>query len=419
MLVFSHGLAGNPVDGKSMDFLTRLAGYGYIVAAPFHGDKRFSRVKIEDLQDVLYIALNFDRVVELQAMRPLSVMAVIDLMLDHPQFGARIDAARIGGIGGSMGGATMIWLLGAELTNGFTSLNSRATVQDARIKAAVGYVPYAGQHFLPAFGNDNATARNVTAPYLAISGTADTTAPIKLMEQAMNNFRGARYQVALTNVVHTYDPAYADDVFGWSIPFFDAYLNGNKTSLDRLTRQKNVRGGLDDNLHIDYTPPLPLAAGEVLVDEFYNTYIRRYFMTSRQADKDFVDTFYASQGSSRTGYQFKGYALPGPLELRPATQAPVCRYYVPGSTNTHFYSADPAECQLLQSWGATYEGIDFWTNRASGAACPTGTHAVSRLYNNRWRENDSTHRYTTSSSTVQAMKDQGWLDEGVVMCAPL
>lgn len=419
LLVFSHGLAGNPVDGKSIDFLVRLASYGYIVAAPFHGDKRYSRVKIADLEDIVYVVLNFDRVVEMQALRPLSVKALIDLMLAHPQFAGRIDAARIGGIGGSMGGATMSWLLGAELTSGYPSLRSRPTVQDPRIRAAVGYVPYAGQHFLPAFGDGNATARNVVAPYLAISGTADTTAPIKLMEQAMNNFRGARYQVALTGVVHTYDPAYADDVFGWSLPFFDAYLNGNKASLDRVTRQKNVRGGLDDSLHIDYTPPLPLAAGEVLVDEFYNVNIRRYFMTSRQADKDFVDTYFTPLGSSRTGYQFKGYALPGPLESRPAAQAPVCRYYVPAPTNTHFYSADSAECQLLQSWGATYEGIDFWTNRAGAAACPVGTHAVTRLYNNRWRENDSTHRYTTSTSMVRSMQDQGWLDEGVVMCAPL
>lgn len=419
LLVFSHGLAGNPVDGKSIDFLVRMASFGYIVAAPFHGDKRFSRVKIEDIEDILYVALNFDRIVELQAMRPVAVKSVIDMMLGHPQFSAYIDPERIGGIGGSMGGATLTWLLGAEITNGYPSLRSRPTVRDPRIKAAVGFVPYAGQRFLPAFGDDNATARNVTTPYLALSGTADTTAPIVMMEQAMNNFRGARYQVALTGVPHTYLTSYADDVFGWALPFFDAYLNGNKDSMDRLTRQKNVRGGLDDLLRIDYTSPMPLAAGEVLIDEFYNVNIRRYFMTSRQADKDFVDRVYGPLGSSRTSYQFKGYTLPGPAELRVATQAPVCRWFVP-SLLTHFFSADTGECQYLNSLGANNEGIDFWTTRATASACPAGTHAVTRLYNNRWRENDSTHRYTTSTSTARRMvAEQGWIDEGAVMCAPL
>ncbi len=419
LVVFSHGLAGSPIDGKSIDFLVRLASYGYIVAAPFHGDKRFSRIKVEDLEDLLYIAFNFDRVVELEAMRPLSVKAVIDLMLGHPQFGAHIDAARIGGIGGSMGGATMTWLLGAEITTSYPGLRSKPTVRDPRIKAAVGYVPYAGQHFLPAFGDDNATARNVTTPYLSISGTADTTAPIALMEQAMNNFRGSRYQVALAGIEHTYAVSYADDVFGWVIPFFSAHLNGDRNALDRLTRQKNVRGGLNDSVRIDVTAPTALRAGEVLAEEFYSTNFRRYFMTSRASDKDIIDRGLAGPGWSRTGYAFKGYTLPGPAELRVATQAPVCRFFFPAIL-THFFSAEPAECNLVRGYGTIDEGIDFWITHARDAACPAGSLALTRLYNNRWRENESNHRYTTSRSLATALvRDNGWINEGVVMCAPL
>ena len=297
MLVFSHGLAGSPVDGKSIDFLVRLASYGYIVSAPFHGDGRFSRLKVEDVGDLFYVIRNFDRIVELQAMRPFSVKAVIDLMLAHPDFGARIDATRIGGIGGSMGGATMTWLLGAHLTDNYPRLTAKATVQDPRIKAAVGYVPYAGQSFLPAFGDDNATAKNVTAPYLSISGTSDTTAPMFMMEQAVNNFRGARYQVGLSGVEHTYQSSYANDVFGWAIPFFAAYLNGDKSALDRLTRQKNIGGGLNDYLRIDYVKPTPLVSGEALVDEFYNTIIRHHFLTASNADKEAID-----RGSAGAGF---------------------------------------------------------------------------------------------------------------------
>ena len=419
LLVFSHGLSGSPVDGKSIDFLVRLASFGYIVAAPFHGDARFARVRIEDIGDLLYIIRNFDRFVELQALRPLSVKAVIDLMLADPDFSRLIDATRIGGIGGSMGGATMTWLLGAHLTDNYPRLSAKATVQDPRIKAAVGYVPYAGQRLLPAFGDDNATARNVTAPYLSISGTADTTAPMFLMEQAMNNFRGARYQVALQDVEHTYQSSYADDVFGWAIPFFAAHLNGDRAAFDRLSRQKNVGGGLNDFLRIDYLAPSAPANGEVLVDEFFNTASRRYFITANSADKDLIDRGGAGTGWTRTGYQFKAYTIPGPTELRPATQAPVCRLYSPG-LNTHFYSAGSRSCQLQRATrGWVDEGIAFWINSATQSTCAAGTLAVTRLSDSRSLGANSNHRYTTSRSQIEAMKADGWFEEGVVMCAPL
>lgn len=418
MVVFSHGLASSPVDGKSIDFLVRLASYGYVVAAPFHGDPRFSRVRLEDLSDYWYLLSNFDRFVEMQALRPLAIKATIDLMLSDPQFASRIDATRIGGVGGSMGGATMVWLLGAKITCSYFSLDSRNTVQDPRIKAAVGYVPYAGQHFLPAFGNDNATASAVSVPFLAISGTDDTTAPIALMEQALNNFRGTRFLVALSGVPHTYQTSYADDVFGWMLPFLDAHVNGNKAALDLLVRQKNVRGGLEDILRIDNTVPNSVGAGELRVDEFYNDLSRHYALFARQADKDFVERGAAGPGWRRTGYAFKGLSLPGPTELRPANQSPVCRYYIP-AVNTHFYSALQAECDLVRSIGGLFDGVEFWVTRASDASCPAGTQALTRLYNNRWHEMDSNHRYLTSASETSVMQRQGWSNEGVVMCVPL
>ena len=43
----------------------------------------------------------------------------------------------------------------------------------------MGYVPYFGIDVYPAFGRDLQGLDGVTLPYLAISGTADTTAPIR------------------------------------------------------------------------------------------------------------------------------------------------------------------------------------------------------------------------------------------------
>lgn len=252
LLVLSHGLAGSPLDVSALETMGRLASFGYVVAAPFHGDARFSLIDVNNIGDLLRVVANFDQFVEMQALRPLSLKATVDAMLANPDFGPRIDPAKIGGFGASMGGASMTWLLGAYVTDGLVSQNSRPTVTDPRIKAAVGYVPYAGENFLPAFGANNATAANVNTPYLAICGTADVVAPMARMVQAMNQFQNSRYLVTLTGVQHGYDPTYAGDVFGWVIPFLDAYVKGDATALANFLQQQNILGGLDDNLVIDF-----------------------------------------------------------------------------------------------------------------------------------------------------------------------
>jgi len=251
LLTFVHGLGSTPLDSYSIDFLNRFASQGYIVAAAFHGDGRFLKLQLEDIGDVFYIVRKFDAFVELQALRPLAVKAMIDALLADPDFGASIDPERIGGIGVSMGGETLGLLLGAELTDSYWSQGTVGTVTDSRIKAAVGYIPYAGQNFLPAYGEDNATARNIRAPYLAISGGADPVAPISRMTQALNATRSAAYQISLNGVAHQYDSSYADDIFGWAMPFLATYLDcgeQGRSSRERLQRQLQVAGGLDDQL---------------------------------------------------------------------------------------------------------------------------------------------------------------------------
>ena len=254
-LVFSHGLAASPLDDHSLEVMNRLASFGYIVAAPFHGDARFSLINVGNIGDLWSVVDNFDQFVEMEALRPLSLKATVDAILAHPDFGPHINPNKIGGFGASMGGASITWLLGASITDGFVSHNAHPSVSDPRIKAGVGYVPFAGENFFPAFGDDNATAKNVNTPYLAISGTADKVAPMDRMEQAMNLFQNSHYMVALTGVPHGYDSSYAGDVFGWAIPFLNAYVKGDASALANFVQQKNIVGGLDDNVVIDYTAP--------------------------------------------------------------------------------------------------------------------------------------------------------------------
>ncbi|MDP4029534.1 MAG: hypothetical protein Q8P42_11305 [Gallionella sp.] len=120
----------------------------------------------------------------------------------------------------------------------------------------------------------------------------------------------------------------------------------------------------------------------------------------------------------------------------------VCRFYgsmSPGP-NSHFFTADQGECDLLKSLQQTpipgaaqqwnYEGQGFSANTpipaVSGGAptCPAGSAPVYRAYNNAWVANgknpwDSNHRFSTDPDDIQEVVTKyGWQNEGIVMCAP-
>jgi len=258
VVVFSHGYSGSPLSSDYISGLSVFASYGYVVIAPFHGDLRFSDLKIDNLSDAIAVALNLDNFTALQALRPLSISAALDLVLAHPQWKDHIDATQIGGFGASMGGETMMLLGGAglSLTSSYLGgLSSKPVTYDPRIKAAVGYVPYFGQPFLPTFGRDQHGLDGINLPFLGISGTADTTAPIIEVEIGMSRLTGTRELVALSGVEHGFDLASTNDIFTWTLTFLDAEVRGNPATQELLSTMASVAGGGDDSVVIYYNGP--------------------------------------------------------------------------------------------------------------------------------------------------------------------
>ena len=251
VIAYSHGYSGSPISNDYISGLTIFASYGYVVIAPFHGDPRFSDLKVESFTDAIVLLSHFSNFTAMQALRPLSVSAALDLVLAHPQWQGHIDPARIGGFGASMGGETMMLLRGAGLTTSVDWSWDRVT-SDPRIKAAVGYVPYFGQPFLPAFGRDQHGLDGVDLPFLGISGTADTTAPISVTEIGMSRLAGTRELVALSGVEHGFDIASTDDIFTWMLMFLDAEVLGNPETKKQLATMASVAGGGDDRVVIFY-----------------------------------------------------------------------------------------------------------------------------------------------------------------------
>ena len=252
VVAFSHGYSGSPLSNDYISALSVFASYGYVVIAPFHGDVRFSDLRIDNLGDAIALASHLDNFTALQALRPLSISAALDIVLAHPQWQGHIDATRIGGFGASMGGETMMLLGGAGLTTSYfdIGLSWKQVTRDLRIKAAVGYVPYFGQPVLPAFGRLQHGLDGIALPFLGISGTADTTAPISEVETGMSRLTGTRRLVALAGVTHGFDLTSTFDIFTWTLTFLDAEVRGNPATQEQLSTMGSVAGGGNDRVII-------------------------------------------------------------------------------------------------------------------------------------------------------------------------
>jgi predicted dienelactone hydrolase len=144
---------------------------------------------------------------------------------------------------------------GAGLTTSYPGLSSDQVTHDRRIKAAVGYVPYFGQPVLPAFGRDQHGLDGVDLPFLGISGTADTTAPISEVKSGMSRLTGTRELVVLSGVEHGFDVASTNDIFTWTIMFLDAEVLGNPATQKQLSTMASVAGGGGDSVMIFYNGP--------------------------------------------------------------------------------------------------------------------------------------------------------------------
>jgi hypothetical protein len=170
-----------------------------------------------------------------------------------------------------------------------------------------------------------------------------------------------------------------------------------------------------------------MAASGDLLDaiEYYYPKLDHYFVT---ADAHEISALDAGMfpGWQRTGLSFK--------VLDPATAvanvSPVCRFYgsPAAGLDSHFYSASPAECNLVKqrfpgAW--IFESGNVFLvglpDPANGH-CQSGTAPIYRSWNGR---TDSNHRYTNDPTVQQSMIARGYIAEGygppsmpVAMCSP-
>jgi predicted dienelactone hydrolase len=413
LLVYSHGYGGSPLSGSYFDALLLLASNGYIVAAPFHGDFRYSALGPDSWDGVTFrgpIPV-WDDFVAMQAVRPLALSAMLDTLLAHPYWRDRIDTARIGGFGVSQGGESMLLMAGAQLTESPTGAAKRVTL-DTRLKAAVGYVPYFGTNNIPAFGAEQRGLDGVALPFLGISGTSDPIAPENQVERGMQRLGSTRVMVNIAEMGHDLTPRYPQDIYTWTLVFLAATVGADANALAQLQRMERVTGGADDFVKLGYVAPAPAVGDERITVEYYNASLDHYFITAEPAEMSALDNG-SPPGWTRTGYEFKTWARSSSIGV------PACRFFgTPGiGPNSHFFTIDPVECEGVKQQPAwTYEGLAFNAVQPGPTVCAPGQTVVTRLYNNG-KGGQGNHRYLTGPTERERMLGQGWVSEGPRLCA--
>ena len=169
--------------------------------------------------------------------------------------------------------------------------------------------------------------------------------------------------------------------------------------------------------------PLPPGIAEIPAVEFYHAGFDHYFLSADPAEIAGLDSGVFS-GWARTGESFLVHSA-GSYDAAPVK--PVCRYYgLPSAgLDSHFYSADPAECYRVNrdygtEWYAENGNVfQVILPDPMHGDCPGGSVQVFRLFNGR---RDANHRYTTKPAIVAQMLALGWRREGygphaATMCA--
>jgi hypothetical protein len=309
----------------------------------------------------------------------------------------------------------MMLAQGSKMT---TSLGGaeRVIVRDNRYKALVGYVPFSGYSFQPAFGDSNQGVNSVRVPYLGIGGTADVVAPISRTSQMIGALGGSKYFVTIEGMPHGLRAQDAPELFGWTFAFLKAHLSRSQSERVALDQITNFAGNADDRLQIHKT----LGWGsrdELEVVEYFLPKINKFFMTGLPNEIALLDAL--PENFQRTGLRYATLRLDAPIG------DPMCRFWANdgGRLNTHFYSLKPADCALVrqQPWARDEGNVMRALTTDVPADLPATTDVcalrdtvkIIRLFN----ANTANHRYIPEPLLARTTLTADWAVEGPVFCA--
>ena len=244
--------------------------------------------------------------------------------------------------------------------------------------------------------------------------TASRGAPQRLNTLDGNQIEVLRIDIRLDNA------PWASYFFGYGVGVVAAYSSSNAPLAVPLFRPVSLPPPKIEGTVVEY----------VNTADFPNAPGGHYFYSADRAEQAMVDAGAVGK-FVRTGHDFAAGGF-----------VPVCRFYgslSPGP-NSHFFTVSEAECASLKSQQASptpstgqqwnYEGTGLYSvapaiNAQGQLQCLSGSVPVYRAYNNAYPKGggknawDSNHRYSTHSSDIDNLVAQGWVAEGIALCAPV
>jgi predicted dienelactone hydrolase len=222
VLVFSHGFGGCATQSKFMTEV--LAAHGYWVFAPNHKDARCGGARSgggrpdapfrdpQSWSDRSFIDRRDD------------IRAIQDAIATSPEYASRVDLNRVGYIGHSLGGYTVVGLAGGW-----------ATWKTPGVKAVLALSPYTEPYLV------HGTLSGVSAPVMYQGGTLDfgITPSIRKADGVYDATPAPKYFVDFARAGHF---AWTDlrngahgEINEYAIAFLDHYVLGTPAT-SRLTK---------------------------------------------------------------------------------------------------------------------------------------------------------------------------------------
>jgi len=162
---------------------------------------------------------------------------------------------------------------------------------------------------------------------------------------------------------------------------------------------------------------ITIAPADADVIEFFYPPLNTYFLTASPAEAAFIDAGGVGAAWVRTGFYFRAWTV----ENAASGALPVCRFTgTPDiGPNSHFFTVDDYECTVVKTnpyW--LYEGMAFRALPPSGGVCAAGMTPVVRFFWSGAEVALLRHRYVVDPAEAARMRAAGWLEEGIVFCAP-
>jgi len=233
----------------------------------------------------------------------------------------------------------------------------------------------------------------------------------------------ATVEGSVVRVAFEYEPAFPTSSGGpgpaGTTPYASVPVPGLAPGVYTLQFDGTPRGA--NGVTLQYAKTIEVRR-EARTAEFYEEASGHYYLTADPAEVTRLET--PGSGWRRTG---EGFSVWMNANVAPANAVPACHYYL-ASSNSHFYSVNPADCDMLKSMeanerqggkafnGWASQGTAFYALAPVNGACAAGTTPVARFYSG---ENGANHRFAVSQGVRDAMGNTSWTAEGPAFCAPL